>query len=147
MAEEEYVERYQTVPLFEGLEHSEIADLLRNAEDITASEGDEIFRQGDPADGFFVIGAGEFEILKTGRESKVLAKLSEFSYFGEMTLFLDSPRTATAICVESGRLKKFSKTKFNTLLDDGHPTAMRVVRNMARILAERLHRLDEKFVR
>lgn len=139
-------ERFNTVPLFEGLEHKEIADLLRIAEDVVAEAGTEIVRQGDQADGFFVIGAGVFEVLKSGERDTVLARLEQLSYFGEMALVRNELRSATVMCVEAGRLKKFPSAKFNELLDQGNLTAYKVIRNMCRILAERLSGVEDRLV-
>ena len=115
-------------------------------EDVVAEEGLEVVRQGEPGDGFYVISAGAFEVLKAGPESTVLARLEELSYFGEMSLVSNEPRAASVICVQAGRLKKFPKEKFNALLDKDDVTAYKVVRNMSRILAQRLARLEERFV-
>lgn len=137
------VERFSTVPLFEGLQATEISEILKIAEDVAVNEGEEVVRQGEPGTGFFVIGAGKFEVLKSGKKSEVLARLEDLSYFGEMSLVNDEHRTASVICVEEGRLKKFPKDKFQGLLDAGSLTAYRVIHNMCRILAQRLARADE----
>ena len=84
-------EKFSTVPLFEGLEQREIIDLLRIAEDVVAEEGQEIVRQGQAGDGFYVIAAGAFEVVKSGAEQAVLARLEELSYFGEMSLVSIAP--------------------------------------------------------
>ena len=47
---------------------------------------------------------------------------------------------------ESGRLKKVPIDKFNELLAQGDLTAYKVIRNMSRILAQRLARLEDRFV-
>ncbi|HIA27700.1 MAG TPA: cyclic nucleotide-binding domain-containing protein [Planctomycetes bacterium] len=142
----EYVESFQRVPLFDGLSPSEIADLLRISEDVETKKGDTIVLQGSPGDGFYVIGAGSFEVLKSGNRNEVLARLEDNAYFGEMSLVSEDVRSATVMCIEDGRLKKFAKEPFNQLLDEGDLTAFKVVRNMARILAQRLAASDERLV-
>lgn len=139
-------EKFTTVPLFEGLDHKEVMELLKIAEDVVAEAGQEVVRQGDNSDGFYVIGAGAFEVLKSGSKSTVLARLEELSYFGEMALVSNLPRAASVICVEPGRLKKFPSDRFNELLDNGDLTAYRVIRNMCRILAQRLSRVEDRLV-
>ncbi len=140
-------ERFSTVPLFEGLDHTEISALLKSAEDVVAKEGDELVRQGESADGFYIIAAGAFEVLKHGgAKDAVLARLETLSYFGEMSLVSSETRAATVVCVQGGRLKKFSHEMFNKLLDSGNLTAYKVIRNMCRILAQRLARLEDRFV-
>lgn len=142
----DYVEKFDKVPLFEGLAPLEIAQLLRITEDVPAKKGDTVVRQGSAGDGFYVIGAGKFEVRKTGKREEVLARLEELSSFGEMSLVTDEPRTASIHCVEDGRLKKFPKSRFRELLDEGNLPAYKVVRNMCRLLARRLAALDDKLV-
>jgi CRP-like cAMP-binding protein len=143
---QDYVERFDQVPLFEGLERMEIAELLRITEDIPAHEGDFIVLQGSPGDGFYVIGAGKFEVLKAKNREKVLARLEQLSSFGEMSLVTDDVRSATVLCVEEGRLKRFPKARFQELLDAGNIPAYKVVRNMCRLLARRLAAVDDRLV-
>jgi CRP-like cAMP-binding protein len=146
MKQTDYVERFDKVPLFEGLAPLEIAQLLRITEDVSARKGDFVVRQGTQGDGFYVIGAGKFEVLKTGKKEEVLARLEQLSSFGEMSLVTDEPRSASILCIEDGRLKKFPKTRFRDLLDEGSLPAFKVVRNMCRLLARRLAALDDKLV-
>ncbi len=139
-------EQFATVPLFTGLSQQEIVKLIRISENLTANPGDEIVREGDTGDGVYVIAAGAFEVQKSGAGTKALARLGGLSFFGEMALVSDDPRSASVVCVESGRLKKFPVDKFNQLLEAGDLTAYKVIRNMSRILAQRLARLGERVV-
>ncbi len=143
---QEYVEKFSQVPLFEGLTRSEISDLLKITENVEAKEGELIVRQGTPGDGFYVIGAGTFEVLKSGNKDEVLARLEDLSSFGEMSLVTEDERSASVMCVKEGRLKKFPKAKFQALIDGGDLTAFKVVRNMCRMLARRLAASDHRLI-
>lgn len=138
-------EQYTTVPLFEGLKPLEVMKLLKIAEDIEAGEGQVIVSEGESGDGFFVIAKGAFVVRKAGL-TEVIARLQELSFFGEMALVTQAPRNASVICVDPGRLKKFPTKKFEELLEEGDLIAYKVIRNMARILAQRLARLQVRFV-
>ncbi|OUU20082.1 MAG: hypothetical protein CBC13_11365 [Planctomycetia bacterium TMED53] len=142
----EYTESFEKVPLFEGLTPTEIQDLLRISEDIEAKQSDTVVLQDTPGDGFYIISAGAFEVLKSGNRNEVLARLEELSYFGEMSLISSENRSATVMCVEDGRLKKVPAEPFQKLLDDGDIVAYKVVLNMARILAKRLAASDNRLV-
>ena len=141
-------ERYSRVPLFKDIPSLEIMRLLKIAQDVRARDGETIVRECEPGYGFFVIAKGEFEVRKKKGEgeSTLLARLGECSFFGEMSLVTYAPRAATVVCIEEGRLKKFPTKAFEELLEAGDVTAYQVVRNMCRILAERLQRLGERFV-
>ncbi|MCS6884924.1 MAG: FAD-dependent oxidoreductase [Acidobacteriota bacterium] len=58
--------------------------------------GDYFFREGDPAMNFYVIETGEVEVVKehAGKE-EVLAVLGAGSFFGEMALINNKPRSAS----------------------------------------------------
>ena len=139
-------EKFASVPLFENLDQKEIMKLLKLSEHLMVRGGDEIVRQGEPCDGVYIIADGVFDVLKSGADNRVLARLEELSFFGEMSLVTESPRAASVVCVEDGRLTKLPIDKFNELLESGDITAYKVVRNMSRILAQRLARIEEHLV-
>jgi CRP-like cAMP-binding protein len=56
-----------------------------------------IFREGDKADGLFIIKSGQVGIRLGNR---TLAELTVNNIFGEMALIDDAPRSATAVALE-----------------------------------------------
>jgi CRP-like cAMP-binding protein len=64
----------------------------------TFSSGETIFRQNAPSDAAYLIVDGEVEILRQGADGndKVLDVLGRGSYFGEMGVIDDQPRSASA---------------------------------------------------
>ena len=141
------IERFTTVPLFRGLEPTEIARFLEMAENVEAHPGDVIIAQGEPGDGLYVIAAGAFDVVRESRHTpQVIASLQSLSNFGEMSLFEEKLRSATVICRTEGRLKRFPRDRFHALLDSGDPTAYRITRNILGILARRLAKIDDRLV-
>jgi CRP-like cAMP-binding protein len=143
---DQYVESFSKVPLFDGLEPAEISELLRITENVETKAGELVVQQGTPGDGFYVIGAGSFEVLKSGNKDEVLARLENMSSFGEMSLVTDDERSASVMSVSEGRLKRFPKDRFQALIDEGNVPAFKVVRNMCRMLARRLAASDHRWV-
>ncbi|KAI7889872.1 camp-dependent protein kinase regulatory subunit [Mucor mucedo] len=99
----------------ESYEQHKIADAL---ESVYFEDGQEVVKQGDVGDQFYIIESGEAIVLKTnadGIQNKV-NQLERGSYFGELALLNDSPRAATVVA--HGRLKcaTLGKKAFTRLL-------------------------------
>jgi CRP-like cAMP-binding protein/predicted MFS family arabinose efflux permease len=66
-----------------------LAQVLRP---VRLASGEELFRQGDVGDRFYIVGDGEVEIVIDGQ---VVRETGPGGYFGEISLLRDVPRTAT----------------------------------------------------
>lgn len=69
-----------------------------------------IFAEKNLGDEMYVIHSGKVEISRmTDRGKQILCVLGKGSFFGEMALLSDTPRTATAIAIEPTTLLPFTK--------------------------------------
>jgi MFS family permease len=82
----------RAIPLFKPLPAPAIDQLASHLIPLQATAGDEIVRQSEPGDRFYVIASGEVEVLVDGRPSGVFGP---GDHFGEIALLRDVPRTAT----------------------------------------------------
>jgi len=80
------------IPMFSPLSPPVLEQLAAGLAPVSASAGDEIIRVGDHGDRFYVVSSGEVEVLVDGRPPK---REGEGTYFGEIALLRDVPRTAT----------------------------------------------------
>lgn len=80
------------VPPFATLPVATVQNLAARAVPQTVTAGTDVVRQGDQGTSFFVIRAGEVDILKDGR---IRDRLGAGGFFGEIALLRSSPRNAT----------------------------------------------------
>jgi CRP/FNR family cyclic AMP-dependent transcriptional regulator len=112
--------------------------------------GETIFAEGSPGDGMYFIlnGAVRVEKRTGGAEggSKTLAVIEAGDYFGEMSLFDQQPRSASAVA--SGRTETLwlSKTAFDALSKEGSQAGMGVLFGMIRTSSERIRRLNRQVI-
>ncbi len=82
---------------FPGADQPEIVSVLENAQYQEFHPGNDIVRQGDAADAFYIIASGRVEVLRSnasGQQERV-AILSPGDFFGETGLLFGLPRNAT----------------------------------------------------
>jgi len=106
------------------------------------ADGDLIFRQGQFGDRMFVVTSGAVRIYREdlGAET-TLANLGPGETFGEMALFDQHPRSASASAIGETDLRIITHEEFMELDCDG------IIREMLVTLARRLRAIDEAFER
>lgn len=111
-------------------------------------KGDQIFFEGDRAEGMFVILTGAVEIYRTDAagEDHRLNLLGEGEVFGEMGLLTDiERRTASARTADKTELLLLDGNPIKALKRVGSPEAsLQMFKNLVRILAKRLAKKDQE---
>jgi cAMP-dependent protein kinase regulator len=100
---------------FGHLSGGQIAELLELGEWVNVPPGHTIVRQGEPGDAFYAIGSGQVEVIEDGRTINVLGP---GSYFGEVALLLDVPRTATVRARTPVRAYRLEREGFERLIGE-----------------------------
>jgi divalent anion:Na+ symporter, DASS family len=107
------------VELFAGLSRLALAKLAAHLVPVALANGEELFRQGDPGDAFYLIARGEVGVYVTdggdGGENRV-ATLRAGAPVGEMALLTSSPRSATIRAESDGELLRLDRTRFLRLV-------------------------------
>jgi len=80
------------IPIFAPLSPPILEHLVGRLSPVSARAGDEIVREGEPGDRFYIISSGEVEVHVNGRPVR---REGRGGYFGEIALLRDVPRTAT----------------------------------------------------
>lgn len=104
-------------------------------------EGMVVFREGDDGNEMYIIHSGKVKISKKAKNAEaVLAILHDGDFFGEMAVFTDQKRSATATTLEKSTLLKIDKSSFDYMLETNHAFA----RNLIKTLCERLKKADQQ---
>lgn len=80
------------IPIFAPLPAATIERLASSLRTVTAAAGETIVQKGEPGDLFYVVASGEAEVVGDDMATVVL---EPGSFFGEIALLRDVPRTAT----------------------------------------------------
>ena len=116
------VERFVRLPLFDGLSPASLEQAARHLVRVRVSPGEVVIRQGDPADRFFHILEGSFEVTQTkdpGGAPRFLRTLGPDEVFGEVGLLGGVPRTATVTSAGDGALLSLDGQRFLELVNAG----------------------------
>jgi CRP-like cAMP-binding protein/Fe-S-cluster-containing hydrogenase component 2 len=125
------------IPLFESIPRDFIDDMAAKAELVSFRKDDVVFRQGDPADAFYLLRYGFVKVESQSEgKRKVLAYLKEGHYFGEIALLSDERRSATVSAITRAEMIKVSRVGFNELLE-AHPGVLRALDNSMKKRGER----------
>ena len=121
------------------LSPAEIESVASIAERLELAAGNEVFHEGDPGDGVYLIVSGEIEIVKrTSGGDRSLARLGAGSVLGEMSLLTAEARSATGRAIAPSVVLRLPSPRFRTMLDIGSPAALKIVAGIAEVLARRL---------
>lgn len=135
--------------LLRSLPLEETMELVGRVVRVDVAKGDVVFQEGDVGDALYFILEGQIGVSrmgssgseKTGSASS-LATLADGDVFGEIALFSQHPRTATAQAVTDAELLRLPKAAFDEILA-GSPTLQAAVGEM---VGERIDSLAQSDV-
>jgi CRP-like cAMP-binding protein/HEAT repeat protein len=135
------------VPIFNEMTVAQIRTLAGIAEELSFDEDEIIFRESEPGDTLYVVVSGrvglEHEAESGSGSVARLATLKSRQYFGEMSLFDQAPRSATAIAIEQTILLSIRREPLIALVE-GDPT---LALELIRVLSQRLREANEQLAR
>jgi CRP-like cAMP-binding protein len=101
------------LPSFSHLEPDELSELLDHGAWVNYRPGEDIVVQGEPGDAFYALHSGQVEVIEDGQ---LVTTLGPGSYFGEIALLMDSPRTATVRTRTQVRAYRLDREGFDGIL-------------------------------
>lgn len=113
-------ERLATIPLFHDVEPAVLSWLAAEFVSDRVRPGEEVFREGDAPDSFYVVVAGSLEMLQADLWGGLPVKqgvLEEGDFFGDSGLLEDRPRSVTVRARGDGLLLRLDRDRFLDLLE------------------------------
>jgi hypothetical protein len=125
-----------SVPIFQPLAPTTLEKLAMRLRPVTVVRGQEVVRQGEAGDSFYVIGEGDVDVIHDGQ---LVATLGAGEYFGEIALLHDIPRVATCIARNDAHLYELDRQVFISAVG-GHEQSHATIEE---VVAHRLGELED----
>lgn len=134
------------IPLFSNLSPDQVQSIGAHAALRVYEKGEVIIRQGDPADSFFIIVAGQVRVYVTDTNDSdkevILTTLSAGEFFGEMSMLNHEPRNASVAALERCHVQVLSHRLFMTVLERSPDISLRIMETLVRRLREADRRIS-----
>jgi uncharacterized membrane protein len=128
----------RSIPMFDGLSEDDLEALADALEMHTFKAGTEIFAQGDIGYAMFIVASGDINIFLPGEESRriSLKDISRGEFFGELALFDEKPRSASALATTDAVLYELKRDTLGVFLEQHPRAAMAILRTMSERMRE-----------
>ncbi len=138
----EHLLMLRSVPLFSSMTLEQLEAIHHCLVEQQFTEGEIIFHEGDIGDEMYIVLEGEVEILIRADESEplLLSTVGPGSYFGEMSILDDEPRSAAARISQPARLLGLKGEQLKELIYVMPELAFTIFK----VLSERLRRSDRR---
>ncbi len=106
------------LPLFRGLEESELAEAARGLVHVHLRSGERLFTEGEPGSSAYIVRSGQMRLTQQGEEDDVVqvTLMEEGDIIGEEALIYKRERPATAVADGPAELLEIKSPLFNHLL-------------------------------
>jgi CRP-like cAMP-binding protein len=135
----EHIVALKAMALCRALSAAELEAIAAIVESRQVAAGGDLFREGEPGDGLFLVVAGEINVVKrapSGEHS--LARLGAGGVLGEMSLVTSEARSATGRALIDTQALYLPAARFRALLEANSLAAHKMVAAIAEVLARRL---------
>lgn len=135
-------EQLRSLSLLVDLTPSELAVVDGLLHERSYLKDEVIFDAGEEGQAIYIVLEGEVLICRQGEpKTGRIAVLGPGTFFGELALLDDAPRSAQALAVTPCHLIVFFREDFTSLLDTHGRVASKIARQLARHIGARLREL------
>lgn len=134
----EHASLLRTIPLFEGLSAEDLDALAGKMSERRFVAGEMIMNQGDRGREMYVVAEGQVNIFLPGENSRrvSLKDIARGEFLGELALFDDKPRSASALATTDALLLELTHKTLTSYLATRPHAAMAILETMAERLRE-----------
>jgi CRP-like cAMP-binding protein len=135
----------KTVRLFLEFNEPELLALTGRLRERKLRKGQVLFREGDAGEEMFLVREGSILVSKavTGKVEQVLARFGPGDFFGEMSLFDRSPRSATIQAETDAVLLALDRENLDRLIQVNPRAAAAFFHGLVQVFIERLRTSGE----
>jgi NTE family protein len=124
----------RNVPVFAALPDAMREEIAALASSTSLAGQQWLFREGDSADGVYVVRVGHLEVISEAGEPQRINTLTRGAVLGELALLSDSQRSASVRALRDSELVRIDRTAFNALLHREPQLAL----SLTRVLSSQL---------
>jgi signal transduction histidine kinase len=123
----------KSVYFFQDLSDPDINKIKKACHEISYQKGEIIFKEGSPADKFYIVLEGAVEVWKDYSDLRkdLLAVHGRGHLFGEMALIDELPRSATLVTKEFSRLAYIDQPDFQRIFQENPAISRSIMRSVS----------------
>jgi CRP-like cAMP-binding protein len=136
------LEVLRQVPLFSRLSEADLEGFAPVLRERRVGRGAVIMMQGERGDALYLLAEGQVKVVLIGEDGRevILSVLGPGSFFGEMALLDDEPRSAHVVVMEDSLLLILRREDFQARLRSSPDVSLALLRE----LSQRLRRADDR---
>jgi len=129
----------ERITVLEGLSEEEWQMIIRNAQNISFSDGEILLKEGEVDDAVYIVVSGKVEVVSSEAFGRVkrIATIDEGSVFGEVAFFDANPRSASVRAIGEGSVLRLSRKGFEQISAWNPNLAQQFLFDLGSILAFR----------
>jgi CRP-like cAMP-binding protein len=133
------------ISMFKELNEAESKEIQKIITERVCKETEILCKEADPGDMMYIVTSGAVEIKKKMAENQAisLARLLPGEVFGELSLFDDTPRSATVQALTSAKILVIKKEDFIKLIRSNPQLGLKLLIWLITRVAKRLRKADE----
>ncbi len=123
----------KTIPFLSGLSDEALSELASRAKKNIFTKHSFIFSEGDETNSLYILLSGKVRVFSCDAQGKEVTLLIQtpVSYFGELALLSNEPRSASIIALETTHCAVIVQSDFNNWILKHPDVALRLIQDLA----------------